>query len=529
MTFLDLFAGIGGFRRGMELAGHKCVGFCENDNFAAASYVSMHLVTESQREHLATLDKKKRLKEILKEEYRNGEWYASDIREVRAEDVPRAECWCAGFPCQDISVAGKRLGFDGERSSLFFEIVRLLREQKEEDKPGWVLLENVKHLLSVSEGWVFARVLASLDEVGYDCEWEVFNSADWGVPQHRVRCYIAGRLRSRGPAKVFPLERADGGNRVPIRQEGSMSKASRKNPQAYRTYDPSGIAPCLNTMAGGGREPCVTIPFDVDRNKTTEEHGKITTGEEDALSDDTREMEKTAGDLPPNDSPIALAVNGVNWAKKKRLMRRIKDDGEPSYALTTLDFHGVAVGIDDLYNHRPARVFEGKLPTLRSGRADLKIGIGLRERSPFAYDGLNAKFNEGGASYALTTNCGSGGIHTGQKVCVPIEVPKEGDGGERHPGKYVRLSANCIVYAVWYEKYSCYIAIRRLMPIECARLQGWTDDYHEKAAFVNSDSQLYKQYGNGVTVSVVYEIAKKLAELEGMEAGKETGGNGHGG
>ena len=71
--------------------------------------------------------------------------------------------------------------------------------------------------------------------------------------------------------------------------------------------------------------------------------------------------------------------------------------------------------------------------------------------------------------------------------------------------------------------------VRRLTPVECARLQGWTDDSHVNAAVVNSDSQLYKQYGNGVTVSVVYEIAKKLAELEGMEAGKETGGNGHGG
>lgn len=107
MQFIDFFAGIGGFRKGMELAGHKCVGFCEFDKFATASYISMHLLTQKQRESLEKVPLKKRQKEILKEEYRNGEWYANDIRRVYARDIPRADCWCFGFPCQDISVAGK--------------------------------------------------------------------------------------------------------------------------------------------------------------------------------------------------------------------------------------------------------------------------------------------------------------------------------------------------------------------------------------------------------------------------------------
>lgn len=99
MKFIDFFAGIGGFRRGMELAGHECVGFCEFDKFATASYISMHLITDSQRKYLESLPMKQRQKEILKEEYRNGEWYANDIRRVYAGDIPKADCWCFGFPC----------------------------------------------------------------------------------------------------------------------------------------------------------------------------------------------------------------------------------------------------------------------------------------------------------------------------------------------------------------------------------------------------------------------------------------------
>lgn len=99
MKFIDFFAGIGGFRRGMELVGHECVGFCEFDKFATASYTSMHLLTPEQRGCLNEMPLKQRRREILKEEYRNGEWYANDIRRVYAGDIPKADCWCFGFPC----------------------------------------------------------------------------------------------------------------------------------------------------------------------------------------------------------------------------------------------------------------------------------------------------------------------------------------------------------------------------------------------------------------------------------------------
>lgn len=93
-------------------------------------------------------------------------------------------------------------------------------------------------------------------------------------------------------------------------------------------------------------------------------------------------------------------------------------------------------------------------------------------------------------------------------VCVPVLTPENAIGNKK--GIFVQLSENLTVYAVWYEKYQCYIAIRKLTPRECFRLQGWSNEYFDRAELVNSDSQLYKQAGNGVTVPVIHEIAKRM-------------------
>lgn len=262
MKFIDFFAGIGGFRRGMELAGHECVGFCEFDKFATASYISMHLLTDEQRKALEELPLKKRQKEILKDEYRNGEWYANDIRRVCADNIPKADCWCFGFPCNDISVAGKQLGFRGKRSSLFFRVMYLIGQLKEEDKPTYLFIENVKNLLSVNGGWDFARLLIEMEQGGYDAEWEVLNSKDFGVPQNRERCFIIGHLRGRSTAKVFPIERTDGENSVSII---GHKDGYRRNTQVF---DQNGITETLDTAQGGGRGVNMNIEFSEEFRKT---------------------------------------------------------------------------------------------------------------------------------------------------------------------------------------------------------------------------------------------------------------------
>lgn len=462
MKFIDFFAGIGGFRRGMELAGHECVGFCEFDKFATASYISMHLLTEEQRKALKDIPIKKRQKEILKEEYRNGEWYANDIQRVYAGDIPKADCWCFGFPCQDISVAGKQAGFQGNRSSLFFRVMYLVGQLKEEDKPTYLFIENVKNLLSVNGGWDFARLLIEMERGGYDAEWQVLNSKDFGVPQNRERCFIIGHLRGRGSAEVFPVERADREDSIQIigHRDGY-----RRNTQVFAQ---DGITEALSTCQGGGRGHHVALPCFIDlsyqktelTNKARCLQARYNKGIANHKAEVSGVAIKVIGEINSSQDGKVLGIDGIakchsaghsnnpkiaipvltpDRAEKRQNGRRFKEDGEPMFTLTGQDRHGVAIEVEE-------------------------------------------------ATKRLDASC--------------------------NQGIFVQVSEELTVYAVWYEKYQCYIAIRKLTPKECFRLQGWTDDYFEKAEFVNSDSQLYKQAGNGVTVSVIKAIAEKLSAFE---------------
>lgn len=126
MKFIDFFSGIGGFHSGLELAGMECVGWCEFDKFAQASYRAIYDTTNL--------------------------WFGDDVTKVKGSELPSADLWTFGFPCQDVSIAGKQKGLKkGTRSGLFYEIMRLLDERKE-NKPKWLVCENVKNLLSIDGG-----------------------------------------------------------------------------------------------------------------------------------------------------------------------------------------------------------------------------------------------------------------------------------------------------------------------------------------------------------------------------------------
>lgn len=549
MKFIDFFAGIGGFRRGMELAGHECVGFCEFDKFATASYISMHLLTDEQRKALKDIPIKKRQKEILKEEYRNGEWYANDIRRVYAGDIPKADCWCFGFPCQDISVAGKQAGFQGNRSSLFFRVMYLIGQLKEEDKPAYLFIENVKNLLSVNGGWDFARLLIEMEQGGYDAEWQVLNSKDFGVPQNRERCFIIGHLRGRSSAEVFPVEGADGKNSVSLNLFGCLNG---RNSQRDRVYSDDGLAPTISTKPGGNTEPKVSILFDTSY---IGQDGKVRVYENICPTLTSRDYKEPrsvgvvcnvnpsgkgmngnvydSNGLNPTlttnkgeGNKIAIPVLTPDRVEKRQNGRRFKEDGEPMFTLTSQDRHGVA--IDPLGVLRNVRTEYGK--EIRKDYESGKLDISRHEflANEIREDGIAntlstvQKDNQLAVKVAEATKQGYSECRVGidtVNLSVPGSKTRRGRVGKEvantldtscNQGIFVKVSDELIVYAVWYEKYQCYIAIRKLTPKECFRLQGWSDNYFEKAQFVNSDSQLYKQAGNGVTVTVIEAMARKM-------------------
>ena len=143
-----MFAGIGGFRAGLDRAGgFQCVGHCEIDKYADASYRAIHDIREEER-------------------------YYPDARKIDPNDLPGFDLLCGGFPCQAFSNAGRRKGFEDARGTLFFEIARLAQARR----PAYLLLENVPGLLTHDQGRTFSAILATLNDLGYRVEWMVLNA-----------------------------------------------------------------------------------------------------------------------------------------------------------------------------------------------------------------------------------------------------------------------------------------------------------------------------------------------------------------
>jgi len=172
MKFFDLFAGIGGFRLALERNGHECIGSCEIDKYA---------------------------RNIYEKNFGNKPQEA-DARKIKPEWLPDFDILCAGFPCQAFSLAGKRLGFEDTRGTLYHEIIRIAKEKR----PKYLLLENVKGLLYHDQNKTLATILGALDEIRYDAEWQVVNSK-YFVPQNRERIFIVGHSREGSRRKILPV------------------------------------------------------------------------------------------------------------------------------------------------------------------------------------------------------------------------------------------------------------------------------------------------------------------------------------
>jgi DNA (cytosine-5)-methyltransferase 1 len=282
MKYFSTFSGIGGFELGIGVD-HECVGYSEIDKYAV---------------------------QIYQKHFPNHKNYG-DITKIDETKLPDFDLFVGGFPCQSFSIAGKRGGFDDTRGTMFFEIARIVREKQ----PRLLLLENVKGLLSHDKGATFYTIISTLDELGYDCEWQVLNSKNHGVPQNRERVFIIGHLRGTSRPEVFPItgadtevdessgvqQNADGRliSRTLLARDYKDPKLVQINQPVHsndRVYGVDGVSPTLNTMQGGNRQPFIAPVLTPDR--------------------------------------IEKRQNG----------RRFKENGEPSFTLTAQDKHGIYDG-----------------------------------------------------------------------------------------------------------------------------------------------------------------------------------------
>lgn len=241
MKFLELCAGIGGFRQALENLGCECVGYSEIDKHAIKLYSAWY----------------------------NDECNFGDITKIEAEKLPDFELLVGGFPCQAFSVAGKRGGFNDTRGTIFFDFARIMKAKK----PKFAIFENVKGLLNHDGGKTYETMLRTLDELGYDAQWGILNTRFHGLPQNRERVYIVANLRERSSTKIL-FERGNGSADKVERTEQSiigdesiapcLMASEYKSPrivkigsiggkpcQSDQVYSPSGVSVTLSAQNGG--------------------------------------------------------------------------------------------------------------------------------------------------------------------------------------------------------------------------------------------------------------------------------------
>ena len=216
MKFLELCAGIGGFRQALENLGCECVGYSEIDKYAIKLYSAWY----------------------------NDKRNFGDVTKIEAEKLPDFELLVGGFPCQAFSVAGKRLGFEDTRGTIFFDFARIMKAKK----PKFAIFENVKGLLSHDGGKTYETMLRTLDELGYNAQWGILNTKFHGLPQNRERVYIVANLRERSATKILFERGNDSTHKVARTQQsiiGNYHTKSGKTHQRSGVLNENSIAPCL--------------------------------------------------------------------------------------------------------------------------------------------------------------------------------------------------------------------------------------------------------------------------------------------
>lgn len=212
MKTFSLFSGVGGFEQGFP-KDWEIVGFSEIDKYASS---------------------------VLNYHYPKVKNYG-DIKQINWEEIPDFDILTGGSPCQDFSIAGKRRGLLGTKSSLAWEFIRGLRSKR----PRYFIWENVKGVLSSRNGWDFANILCAFSESGYSLWWQVLNSKDFGVPQNRERIFVIG-FRDENPKEVFFESKTDTEGLTDLSEESVQEREATRGDKIKYEDSETGVDSYIN-------------------------------------------------------------------------------------------------------------------------------------------------------------------------------------------------------------------------------------------------------------------------------------------
>ena len=523
-TFGSLFAGVGGFDLGFEQAGFDCKFQVEWDDNCQ----------QTLAHHWPNVPR----------------W--GDVSEVNGADLPPVDVITYGFPCQDLSVAGKRAGLDGERSNLFFEAVRIIQEMRQATNglyPTFAVAENVAGLLNADKGDAMARVLDTLAEAGaLVIEWCLLDAQWFGVPQRRRRVFVTAcfdpATADRCPDQIFPVAKSGARNPKEIEQEGQEVAGTLGGGSGSRgwaadtdrmTFIPvqEGLQNVTGTVSAGAHPGSynsqdayndMLIPF----VKSTRVQSADTP---ETWIDEAPNPTLNSFDVGDIRTTTAVVFTAQRVGEEPRvytdatpsLLSRMGTGGNNTPMVAQQTTHDVIGTLQERAykgpNHENARdgqliVQHDAVPTLRS---DGDGGIpSSRGEHVIAFDSTFGAQSNTFDNLSPPVKVGSSaGIPSPPAIVQPIAFTQNQreeirDLGDLSAGLTAERGTHLQTYIAQPN-----LAVRRLTPLECERLMGWPDNHtlHRADGKDNSDSTRYRMCGNGVATPVATWLAKHLHPL----------------